>query len=54
MTLRGELGGNLAVVVRGVAEFNVLRESFTDRSGDSFSPSLIVGRGEIGMSWRVQ
>ncbi len=52
--LRGELGSDLSALVRGVAEVNVIRESFSDGAGTNVDPSLFVGRVEVGMSWRLR
>lgn len=52
--LRGELGGDLSAMVRGVAEVNVIRESFTDSTGTTVDPRLFVGRAEVGLSWRLR
>jgi hypothetical protein len=53
--LRGELGSDLAVELRGVIGLNVIRESFQDPAfGSRVDPPLIGGRVELGLSWRVR
>ena len=53
--LRGELGSDLAVELRGVLGLNVIRESFQDPTlGARVDPPLIGGRVELGLSWRVR
>lgn len=53
--LRGELGSELAVELRGVLGLNVIRESFQDPAlGSRVDPPLIGGRVELGLSWRVR
>jgi hypothetical protein len=54
LALRGEMGSDLAVTIRGVAELNLIRESFIDGAGTSVDPSLIIGRAEVGLSWRLR
>jgi hypothetical protein len=51
---RGELGSDLSAMVRGVAELNVVRESFADSSGSSVDPGLFIGRLEVGLSWQLR
>lgn len=51
--LRGELGSDLSVILRGVAEVNLLREKFVD-AHSNVEPSLFVGRAEVGVSWRLR
>jgi len=65
--LRGEIGGGLALVLRGVVDVNVVREDFTETIplGKSEGkplpplrlnedPSIVVGRGELGLSWELR
>ena len=47
MDLRGELGGDLAVILRGLFGFNVFHE-------DSLDTPLLAGRGELALSWRLR
>jgi hypothetical protein len=54
VALRGELGGDLSAMVRGVAELNLIRDSFFDSTGASVDPSVFVGRAELGLSWRLR
>jgi hypothetical protein len=54
IAIRGELGSDLAVFVRAVAELNVLPETFIDSAGSDVEPSWLIGRGEVGLSWRLQ
>jgi len=54
LALRGELGSDLAVSVRGMAELNVIRESFVDGAGSNVDPSIVIGRAEVGVSWRLR
>jgi hypothetical protein len=51
LSLRGELGNGLAVILRGVLNFNVLYKE-DDRGAISQSP--FVGRGELGLSWQLR
>jgi hypothetical protein len=48
---RGELGNALSVLVRGVADLNVLPESTSDGLA---SEGLFVARAEVGLSWRLR
>ena len=53
--LRGELGSELAVELRGVLGLNVIRETFQDPAfGSRVDPPLLGGRVELGLSWRVR
>ena len=45
--LRGELGGDLAVILRGLFGFNVIHE-------DELDTPLLAGRGELALSWRLR
>lgn len=45
--LRGELGGDLAVILRGLFGFNLFHE-------DELDTPLLAGRGELAFSWRVR
>jgi hypothetical protein len=74
LSLRGELGSGLALVLRGVAELNILQDGFSYVAGNqggielvtnsnpapagvvpfSVNPSLIAGRGELGISWQLR
>jgi hypothetical protein len=47
MDLRGELGGDLAVTLRGLFGVNAVHE-------DSLDTPLWAGRGELALSWRLQ
>jgi hypothetical protein len=47
MDLRGELGGDLAVILRGLIGVNAIHE-------DSLDTPLWAGRGELAMSWRLR
>jgi len=51
--LRGELGSSLSAVVRGVADISFLRDvvSFGDAQ---VTPSILVGRAEVGLSWALR
>ena len=51
MDLRGELASDLSVLVRGVAELNILPAT---ADGGTVNPSLFVGRVEVGVSWRLR
>ncbi len=48
---RGELGNALSVLVRGVADINVLTASTAD---GRVSEALLVARAEVGLSWRLR
>jgi hypothetical protein len=50
-SLRGELGNGLALMIRGVMDFNVIREGI---SGTDVDPSVLVGRAEVGLSWQLR
>ncbi len=52
--LRGELGGRLSAVLRGVTGIDVLRASYVDNSGATEQPPLVTARLELGFSWDVQ
>lgn len=47
LDLRGELGGDLAVTLRGLFGMNAVHE-------DSLDTPLWAGRGELALSWRLQ
>lgn len=47
MDLRGELGGDLAVILRGLIGVNAIHE-------DRLDTPLWAGRGELAMSWRLR
>jgi hypothetical protein len=49
--LRGELGSELSVLVRGVAEWNVLR---SPAANATVNPALLIGRTEVGLTWRLR
>jgi len=49
--LRGELGNELSVLVRGVAEWNIVR---TSADNGTVTPALLIGRTEVGLSWRLR
>jgi hypothetical protein len=51
VTLRGELGNGLALMIRGVMDFNVVRETIATTD---FDPSVLVGRAEVGLSWQLR
>jgi hypothetical protein len=48
---RGELGNALSVLVRGVADLNVLPESTSD---GLVTEAILVARAEVGLSWRLR
>jgi hypothetical protein len=52
--LRGELGGNLSALIRGVMGIDVLTSSFVDNSGVTEQPPLVSGRLELAFSWDVR
>jgi hypothetical protein len=56
VSLRGELGGGLALDLRGVADLNVVREGFSETGTTNLTvtPSLFIGRGELGLSWELR
>ena len=54
LDLRGELGGRLSAVLRMVAGLEVIRDSFTDLSGNPEQPPLASGRLELAFSWDVR
>ena len=45
MDLRGELGGKLSVILRGLIDVNAVNDA---------SPDFLAGRGELAWSWRLQ
>jgi hypothetical protein len=59
MSLRGELGNGLALMIRGVMDYNVIRETLVIRGegtspNTDVSPSVLLGRGEVGLSWQLR
>jgi hypothetical protein len=54
LELRGELGGSLAVALRGVAGLNIVRPTFQDGTGSTVEAPLWSGRIELALSWRLQ
>jgi hypothetical protein len=56
-TLRGELGNGLALLIRGVGDFNIFPQSYTESTGKAsqqFNGSFAVGRAELGLSWELR
>jgi hypothetical protein len=51
--LRGELGSSLSATIRGVTEVALLRDQVNTNSY-IVSPSLFVGRAEVGLSWALR
>jgi hypothetical protein len=47
MDLRGELGGDLAVILRGLVDVNTVHSQH-------LATPLWAGRGELAMSWRIR
>jgi hypothetical protein len=45
--LRGELGGDLAIILRGLFGFNLFHE-------DELDTPFLAGRGEVALSWRLR
>jgi hypothetical protein len=54
INLRGELGSRLSAVLRAVAGLNILRESFTDLSGNREQVPIGNVRLELAFSWDVR
>lgn len=54
IALRGELGSDLSVDLRGYAGLNVVREPFFDGEGTEVRPTWVTGRGEVGLTWRLR
>lgn len=59
LNLRGELGNGLAFMIRGVIDVNVIRESLkvsgTAAGTDvAVTPSVLLGRAEVGLSWQLR
>jgi hypothetical protein len=54
LDLRGELGRELAVVLRGVFGVSPVRTTFTDDSGNQAQSSLLSGRLELALSWSLR
>jgi hypothetical protein len=54
LDLRGELGSRLSAILRVVGGINVLRESYTDQSGNTQLVPLATGRIELALSWDLQ
>ncbi len=52
--LRGELAGNFSAVLRMVAGIEVLRETFSNQSGQPESIPLVGGRIELALSWDIR
>lgn len=52
--LRGELGGSLSAVLRGVMGVDVLRSSYVDNDGATEQPPLVSARLELAFSWDVR
>jgi hypothetical protein len=53
LDLRGELGGNLAVALRGVAGLNLLQQAFIENGESQTVPSW-SGRAELALSWSLR
>jgi hypothetical protein len=54
LDLRGELGGQIASVLRVVSGVNLVRSSFVDLSGSTELPPLVEGRLELAFSWDLR
>jgi hypothetical protein len=54
LELRGELGGSMAVALRGVAGLNIVRAGFEDGTGAQIEAPLWSGRIELALSWRLR
>ena len=54
LALRGELGSDLSVDLRGFAGLNVARGHFVDGNGVEVQPSWITARAELGLTWRLR
>lgn len=54
IALRGELGSDLSVDLRGYAGLNVVREPFFDGEGTEVRPTWVTGRAEVGLTWRLR
>jgi hypothetical protein len=62
--LRGELGNGLALTIRAVMDLNLVRSGIrlqapgmseaTSEEDMEVSPSIFVGRGELGLSWQLR
>jgi hypothetical protein len=53
LDLRGELGGNLAVALRGVVGINLLRQHFVENAHEDQVPDW-SGRIELAFSWSLR
>jgi hypothetical protein len=54
LDLRGELGNNLAVALRGVVGVNLLQPGFVDQNGTPETVPGWSGRGELALSWSLR
>jgi hypothetical protein len=54
LDLRGELASHWSVVLRGVSGVNVVRNGFSDRFGNRFTPDWVAGRLELALAWRIR
>jgi hypothetical protein len=54
LDLRGELGGRLSAVLRGVVGFDVLGGSYVDNNGATEQVPLATARLELAFSWDVR
>jgi len=52
--LRGELGGTISAVLRGVMGVDVLRGSYVDNDGATEQPPPVSARLELAFSWDVR
>lgn len=52
--LRGELASNFSAVLRMVAGIEVLREQFSNQSGQPETVPLVGGRIELALSWDIR
>lgn len=52
--LRGELGSDWSVHLRGTGGYNVVRQRIVDDQGTTFGPLAWTARAELGLSWRLR
>jgi hypothetical protein len=52
--MRGELGSDWSVHLRGTGGYNLLRQRVVDEQGTAFGPLAWNARAEVGLSWRLR
>jgi hypothetical protein len=52
--IRGEIGGDIALELRAVAEVNIVRATYVAPAVGEVGASAFAGRGELALSWGIR